>query len=69
MFISTARVALLALAVSTAQSAFAVQQVDLSPDRVRIHVPRNEAAIAQIPPGFKFAQPGKFTVAFLGKVL
>lgn len=66
MFISTARVALLALAVSTAQHAFAVQQVDLSPDRVRIHVPRNEAAIAQIPPGFKFAQPGKFTVAVSG---
>ena len=66
MFIATTRVALLALAVSTAQSAFAVQQVDLSPDRVRIHVPRNEAAIAQIPPGFKFAQPGKFTVAVSG---
>ena len=57
MFINTARVALLTLAVGAAQSAFAVQQVDFSPDRVRIHVPRNEAAIAQIPPGFKFAQP------------
>ena len=66
MIISTARIALLTLAVSTAQSAFAVQQVDLSPDRARIHVPRNEAAIAQIPPGFKFAQPGKFTVAVSG---
>ena len=66
MFINTARVALLALAVSTAQHAFAVQQVDLSPDRPRIHAPRNEAAIAQIPPGFKFAQPGKFTVAVSG---
>lgn len=63
MFINTTRVVLLTLAVSAAQSAFAVQQVDLSPDRVRIHAPRNEAAIAQIPPGFKFAQPGTFTVA------
>ncbi|WP_163021765.1 ABC transporter substrate-binding protein, partial [Pseudomonas viridiflava] len=30
------------------------------------HAPRNEAAIAQIPQGFKFAQPGKFTVAVSG---
>ncbi|MFP3334269.1 ABC transporter substrate-binding protein, partial [Pseudomonas sp. SIMBA_064] len=66
MLIHTARLALLTLAVGTAHSAYAVQQVDLSPDRVRIHAPRNEAAIAQIPPGFKFAQPGKFTVAVSG---
>lgn len=67
MFINTARVALLTLAVSAAHTAFAATRpVDLSPDRARIHVPRNEAAIAQIPPGFKFAQPGKFTVAVSG---
>ncbi|XMB50761.1 ABC transporter substrate-binding protein [Pseudomonas fluorescens] len=66
MFITTARVALLAIAGASAHSAFAVQQVDLSPDRPRIHAPRNDAAIAQIPPGFKFAQPGKFTVAVSG---
>ncbi|KPY40582.1 Periplasmic binding protein [Pseudomonas savastanoi pv. retacarpa] len=68
MLVNTARVALLTIAVSVAQSAFAstAQPVDLSPDRQRIHVPRNEAAIAQIPAGFKFAQPGKFTVAVSG---
>lgn len=71
----TARIALLALAVSAAQPALAVTdnaagvkvvKFDLSPNRERIHAPRNEAAIAQIPPGFKFAQPGKFTVAVSG---
>ncbi|RMM60870.1 Amino acid ABC transporter periplasmic amino acid-binding protein [Pseudomonas savastanoi pv. glycinea] len=68
MLVNTARVALLTIAVSVAQSTFAstAQPVDLSPDRQRIHVPRNEAAIAQIPAGFKFAQPGKFTVAVSG---
>src|SRR5450830_1413911 len=74
MLVKTARMTLLALAVSLALPALAaestsvpaVQKVDLSPDRQRIHAPRNEAAIAQIPPGFKFAQPGKFTVAVSG---
>ena len=74
MLVNTARFALLAIAVSVglpvlaAESASAptTQQVDLSPDRQRIHVPRNEAAIALIPAGFKFAQPGKFTVAVSG---
>ncbi|EGH47075.1 extracellular solute-binding protein, partial [Pseudomonas syringae pv. pisi str. 1704B] len=68
MFINSARVALLTLAVSVAHNTLAstAQPVDLSPDRPRIHVPRNEAAIAQIPAGFKFAQPGKFTVAVSG---
>lgn len=72
--INTTRIALLALAVSLAQQALAVESAadvkvvkfDLSADRERVHAPRNEAAIAQIPAGFKFAQPGKFTVAVSG---
>jgi len=44
-----------------------VQAFNLSPDQQRVRTPRNDAAIAQIPAGFKFAQPGKFTVAISGK--
>ena len=73
MLVNTVRVAALALAVSAGLPAFAAQEdasgapkFDLSPDQPRIHAPRNEAAIAQIPQGFKFAQPGKFTVAVSG---
>ncbi|WP_397449028.1 ABC transporter substrate-binding protein [Pseudomonas sp. NA-150] len=43
-----------------------VHPFNLSPDQQRVHTPRNEAAIAQIPAGFKFAQAGKFTVAVSG---
>jgi polar amino acid transport system substrate-binding protein len=44
----------------------AVQTFNLSPDQQRVRTPRNDSAIAQIPAGFKFAQPGKFTVAVSG---
>jgi len=63
--------ALLALAVGAAfalpaLAAEAPPVFDLSPDRAHIDAPRNPAAIAQIPAGFKFAEPGKFTVAVAG---
>ncbi len=61
MLIKTARVTLLALAVSlglpvlAAESSgvAAVQKVDLSPDRQRIRAPRNEAAHRANPPGLQ----------------
>lgn len=71
MLASTTRSAMLAIAVSmglpliatASAKAATVQPFDLSADRERIHVSRNETAIALIPAGYKFAQPGKFTVA------
>ncbi|MBX8515406.1 ABC transporter substrate-binding protein [Pseudomonas cichorii] len=74
MLANTARLALLTIAIGLAQPVIAaesatpptVQKVNLSPDQQRIRAPRNEAAIAQIPQGFKFAQPGKFTVGVSG---
>jgi polar amino acid transport system substrate-binding protein len=39
---------------------------NFSPQQVHIDVPRNPAAIAQIPAGFVFAEPGAFTVAIAG---
>ncbi len=74
MLVNTTRITLLALAVSLGQLAVAdpgpadvkVVKFDLSAERERIRAPRNEAAIAQIPAGFRFAQPGKFTVAVSG---
>lgn len=63
-------VALLALAVGAAIAlpGLAAQQpvFDLSPQQPHIDIKTNAAAIAQIPPGFKFVEPKTFTVAIAG---
>lgn len=64
-------IAVLALAISavTVLPAVAAEPpavFDLSPNRAHIEAPRNPAAIAQIPQGFRFVTPGKFTVAIAG---
>lgn len=54
----------LALIVGPALSAYAEDDFDLSPEQSgRVHVQKNETAIAAIPADFKFVTPGKFTVA------
>ncbi|EIK95454.1 ABC transporter substrate-binding protein [Pseudomonas sp. M47T1] len=59
--------ALLALAAALpALAAETPPAFNLSPQQAHIDAPRNPAAIAQIPPGFAFAEPGKFTVAIAG---
>jgi polar amino acid transport system substrate-binding protein len=53
-----------ALSTLTFASAFAQATFDLGPEQVgRIRADRNENAIKAIPQGFKFVEPGKFTVA------
>lgn len=37
--------------------------IDLKANQQPIHAPKNPQAIAQIPPGFTFVEPGKLTVA------
>ncbi len=64
-------IALLAMAIGAvialpAQAAEQPPVFDLSPQRAPIDAPRNPAAIAQIPQGFKFVEPGTFTVAIAG---
>ncbi|MGY4495016.1 ABC transporter substrate-binding protein [Pseudomonas sp. TE3610] len=57
------------LALAAALPALAAETpapFDLSPQQAHIDAPRNPAAIAQIPTGFKFVEPGKFTVAVAG---
>ncbi|ACM38369.1 transporter substrate-binding domain-containing protein [Agrobacterium vitis] len=56
--------ALAAFTAFAANSAFAADKFDLSPDiSNRVRAEKNQAAIAAIKPGFKFTTPGKFTVA------
>ncbi|MBS0968534.1 ABC transporter substrate-binding protein [Chimaeribacter arupi] len=40
--------------------------IDLKANATPIHVAANPAAVAQIPAGYRFAVPGKFTVAIAG---
>ena len=63
--------ALLAFAVGAviawpALAASAPVALDLSPQQPHVQVPRNPVAIAQIPAGFHFVEPGTFTVAIAG---
>ncbi|WP_249673851.1 ABC transporter substrate-binding protein [Pseudomonas abieticivorans] len=57
---------LLSASASGAVLADTVKEFDLSPDQPPIVTPPNAAAIKQIPAGFKFAEPGTFTVAVSG---
>src|SRR3712207_9541300 len=53
-----------ALSALTFTSAFAQATFDLGPEQAgRVRAERDENAIKAIPQGFKFAEPGKFTVA------
>lgn len=40
--------------------------VSLDANKTPIHTAKNAAAVAQLPPGYRFAVPGKFTVAIAG---
>lgn len=52
------------LSVAGLDSALATDVFDLSPDQPgRIRVEKDPAAVATVPKDFKFATPGKFTVA------
>ena len=44
----------------------AENRIDLKANETPIHVAANPAAVAQIPAGYRFAVPGKFTVAIAG---
>lgn len=57
-------VAALLASLSLAGTALAAGTgIDLKANETRIHVAKNPRAIAKLPQGFHFVQPGKFTVA------
>ncbi|QCR38506.1 ABC transporter substrate-binding protein (plasmid) [Nissabacter sp. SGAir0207] len=55
--------ALTAALLFTGVTYAAVPSIDVKANEVPINVPKNPAAVAQIPAGYHFAVPGKFTVA------
>lgn len=66
MFKPTLLALLLSVISSGTLLAAEVHEFDLSPDQPHIVTPPNAVAIKQIPQGFKFAEPGTFTVAVSG---